>query len=142
MGDTSSTNSAGQVEINEFRDDPFDAYYTTEYVKRLFAEWQYIYAKLINQGGSVVLTASALVDHDRGVEYSTEIGNSFHCDLIDLAEKLKKLSKAEVQALFAYAEGMSSDQVAPLLGAKGGVTIRKRQSRAVHKATDLMNGER
>lgn len=138
MDNSSSTNDVGQI-INEFREDPFDDVYSTEYVKRLFAEWQYIYAKLYNQGGSVVLTASALVDHDRGVEYSTEIGNSFHLDLIDLAEKLKKLPKGQVAALFAYAEGMSSEQVAPLLGAKGGVAIRQRQHRAVVKATELMN---
>jgi hypothetical protein len=132
LDDTSSTNGARQV-------DPFEEVYTTDYVVRLLLERHHIYARLINQGGSIILTAADTVDHDRDTGYSTEIGNSFHLDLIDLAQQLKKLSKSERDALLSYTSDMTADQAAPFLGAKGGVSVRQRRKRAIDRLIQVSN---
>ena len=118
---------------------------TTEYVKRLLIERHYIYAKLHNPGGSIILRASDIVDHDRPVGYSTEIGNNFHLDLIELEHALDRLisegtiSKAEVDALLTWADGMNSQQAADFLHAKGSVAIRKRRERGLKKVQDKLS---
>lgn len=143
MDNSSGTSGAGQVDNDTFiRNDPFDdEIYTTEYVRRLLAERHHIYAKLYNQGGSVILTATALVDQDRGVEYSTEIGNSFHLDLIELAQQMKGLPKDQLRAMMTWMDGMNSQQAATLLHAKGATTIRKRRERGYAALTRKLNDE-
>lgn len=119
--------------------------YTTDYVKRLLIERRYIYAKLYNPGGSVILRASDIVDHDRPVGYSTEIGNTFHLDLIDLETELQKLvdekhcSKKEIQALLTWADGFTAQQAADYMHATGAVNVRKLRSRGMRKLQEQIN---
>lgn len=113
--------------------------YTTDYVRRLLVERVYIYAKLHNPGGSVILRASDIVDHDRPVGYSTEIGNTFHLDLIELEQRFQELvdeglySKKEINALLTWADGLTSQQAADYLHARGAASVRKLRERGVKK---------
>jgi hypothetical protein len=122
--------------------------YTSDYVKRLLIERLYVYAKLYNPGGSIILRASDIVDHDRPVGYSTEIGNMFHLDLIEIQKELDsmleagEISKEELKALLTWADGMTSDQAANYLHSTGGVAIRKRRERALKKVGDKMQSGR
>lgn len=119
--------------------------YTSEYVRRLLVERRFIYAKLYNQGGSVILRDTDIVDHDRPTGYSTEIGNSFHLDLIQLEIEFEAaveegdLTVKQVNALLTWADGMTSQQAADYLHARGPVSIRKLRSRATTKLKDRMN---
>lgn len=118
---------------------------TSDYVRRLLAERHYIYAKLYNQGGSVILRQTDIVDHDRPVGYSTEIGNSFHLDLIqleiqfDALVKSKELSRQEVLALISWADGLTAQQAADYIHAKGAISVRKQRSRGTRKLTESLN---
>lgn len=98
----------------------------------------------------MILTATGRVDHDRGTDYSSEIGSSFHLDLVELDEKLESMvadgsmSIKEYEALLSWADGMTSQQAAHFLYARGSVPddlIRKRKSRGVRKLVEGMNGE-
>ena len=117
---------------------------TPRYVRRLLTERSYIYAKLYNPGGSVILRNHALVDHERPLGYSTEIGNSFHLDLIDLEMEFKSLvregvmSQKEINAMLTWAEGLTSQQAADYLHAKGPVSVQKLRERGVRKLQDRM----
>jgi hypothetical protein len=119
--------------------------YTTDYVRRLLVERHHIYAKLYNPGGSVILTSTARVDSERGTEYTSMIGSTFHLDLIELDTALKEaidsgdFNKDEIEALLTWVDGMNSQQAAHYLHAAGPVTIRKRRSRGVRKLTDTLN---
>jgi len=118
--------------------------YTNDYVKRLLIERRYIYAKLYNPGGSVILRASDVVDHDRQVGYSTDIGNTFHLDLIQLEQELQRLidekhcSKKEIQALLTWADGLTAQQAADFLAMRGAVSVRKLRERGLHKLRERM----
>lgn len=113
--------------------------YTTDYVRRLLVERRYIYAKLTNQGGSIILRDSDVVDHDRPTGYSTEIGNSFHLDLIQLEVELqgmvdrKEYTRREIDALITWADGMSARDAAYYMHARGAVSVRQMRSRAARK---------
>jgi hypothetical protein len=114
-------------------------------VKRLLIERRYIYAKLENPGGSVILRASDIVDHDRPTGYSTEIGNTFHLDLIDLEIELQRLvdekhcSKKEIHAMLTWADGFTAQQAADYMHARGAVSVRKLRSRGLRKLQEQIN---
>jgi hypothetical protein len=127
---------------SRFGDDPDALRYTNHYVRRLLAEAAYIYCKLENPGGSVILTSTGLIDADRTYEYSSQIGNPFHLDLIDLQSKMRSLSPKERQALLAWAEGLSPVEAARYLHATGPVALRKRRERGIRSITEDFNGER
>lgn len=122
-----------------FGEDPEIIHYTNHYVRRLLAEAVYVYAKLENPGGSVILTSTGLIDADRTYEYTSQIGNPFHLDLIDLKQKMKELSKKERDALLAWAEGLTPLQAARYLHATGPVALRKRRERGVAALTESFN---
>jgi hypothetical protein len=127
-------------------EDPEVINYTNNYVRRLLAEAVYVYAKLYNPGGSVILTSTGLIDADRTYEYTSMIGNPFHLDLIELMEKMGCLSKKEQEALWAWAEGLTPAQAAQYLHSRGSVTIkadalRKRRERGIHTLTESFNEE-
>lgn len=128
--------------VDSWGAEPEALQFTNDYVKRLLLERHHIRARLTNQGGSIILTATARVDFDRFVDYSTEIGNSFHADLITLDQHLAELSKGERDALNSYIDGMSSEEAAPLLNARGGVTVRQRRKRALDRLTKRLNEQR
>jgi hypothetical protein len=119
--------------------------FTTRYVRKLLIERHHIYAKLTNPGGSVILRASALVDVDRPLGYSSDIGNDFHLDMIALEELFdnlvddKILTKKEIINLLVMLDGLDSRQAAHFLDAKGSVSVRKIRERGVRKLTDGLN---
>lgn len=131
---------------NEWSDPAGLRQYPREYVRKLIAERHYIRAKLENPGGSVILTASALVDAERMDEYSSSIGSSFHLDIMELDIQIKddilkrRITRQEVEALLVWFDGLSSLEASKFLSARPS-TIRKRQERALNKVTTGMNGE-
>lgn len=114
-------------------------------MRRLLAERVYIYAKLYNPGGSIILRASDIVDHDRPEGYSTAIGNVFHLDLIELQQQFDKLiedgaySKQEIDALLTWADGLTSKEAADFLHATGAVNVRKLRSRSMQKLQERLD---
>lgn len=93
----------------------------------------------------MILRQTDIVDHDRPVGYSTEIGNSFHLDLIqleiqfDALVKSKELSRQEVLALISWADGLTAQQAADYIHAKGAISVRKQRSRGTRKLTESLN---
>lgn len=122
--------------------------YTNDYVRRLVIERRHIYERLYNPGGSVILRSHALVDNERPVGYSTDIGNNFHLDLIQLdiefreAVKAKELTHKQIAAILTWADGMTSQQAADYLGAKGPASIRRLRSKANKKLRERLNDSR
>lgn len=122
--------------------------YTTDYVRRLLIERRHIYEKLYNPGGSIILRGHALVDKDRPVGYSTDIGNTFHLDLIQLdiefseAVAKKELTPKQIKALLTWADGMTSQQAADYLRVRGAVNIRRLRSKATKRLKDRLNDTR
>lgn len=120
--------------------------FTTDYVRKLIVERHHIRAALTNPGGSVILTASALVDADRSEAYTSSIGSVFHHDLIETEAMLKELvesktiSKDELAALMMWFDSLDSLQASQFLSAKP-ATVRKRQSRGLGKLVKALNGE-
>jgi hypothetical protein len=86
-----------------------------------------------------------MVDHDRPLGYSTEIGNSFHLDLIDLQVQFTELvesnglSKKELNAMLTWADGMTSQQAADYLHARGPVSVQKLRERGVRKLQEKID---
>lgn len=119
--------------------DPESIHLTNHYVRRLLAEATYIYCKLYNPGGSVILTSTGLIDADRTYEYSSQIGNPFHLDLIDLQVEMQSISKKERDALYAWAEGLTPIEAARYLHATGPVALRKRRERGIKALTEALN---
>lgn len=118
------------------------------YIRKLLVERFYIYAKLFNPGGSIILRASDIVDHDRPTGYSTEIGNNYHLDLIELEQGFNKLMKEgtltrkEAQAILAWSQDLSPQQAAEYIHSKGNVSLRQMRSRGMAKLHQrLSNGE-
>jgi hypothetical protein len=120
--------SSGGTIMTDYFDEPESVKYTNDYVKRLIIEFHYIYARLLNPGASIILRGTA-ASTEQGEQYSTEIGSSFHLDLIELQRELRKLPANERKALITWALGLSSQQASVFLGARGAVRIRKRQER-------------
>lgn len=129
--------------VDEFIEPYAVRQYTNDYVRRLLLERHHIRAKIENPGGSIILTASALVDVERGgVSYSSEIGNSFHLDLIEVEEQLNELSKGDRDTILSYIDGYNDQQAAYYMGVKGGVAIRQRRLRAVERLVGKLNDRR
>jgi hypothetical protein len=137
---TSTSDLVATLEPDEIR-------FTPEYVKRLLVERMYIYAKLHNPGGSVILRNTDVVDHDRPLGYSTQIGNSFHLDLIELEKELQDavdegtITRSEVEAMLTWADGMTSQQAAYYLHETGSSNIRKLRERGKKKLQERLDGK-
>lgn len=114
-----------------------DTLYNNDYMRRLLIERPYIRAKLENPGGSVIQTG-VTADTEALTEYSSQIGSSFHLDLIETEMQLSDLPTEEQQVLLAWAEGMSAKQAALYFSAKG-TAVRKRRERTISGLTQKMN---
>ena len=132
--------------------EPFLARIGNDRVKRLLLDRHLIRARMINPGGSIILTASGLIDTEQFDDYSTEIGSSDHLDLLDLEQQLKEcitdgtFTVEDILALFTWMDDMSSQQAAIYLNARGPVNfradaIRRKRGNAVKTLTDGINGE-
>lgn len=118
--------------------------YVNDYVRRLLIERHHIYARLLNPGGSIILNAKSRADSESGDGYASMIGSSFHLDMMELDMALKQsgLKPHEIQALLTWVDGMTSQQAAVYLSARGSITsktIQKRRERALEKLTRKMN---
>ena len=111
--------------------------YRNDYMRRLLIEAPYIRAKLENPGGSVIQTG-VTADTEALNEYSSQIGSSFHLDLIETELHLSDLPTDQQEALLAWAAGVSAKQAALYFSAKGTV-LRKRRERGVDALTQKMN---
>ena len=110
---------------------------TSRYLRRLLIESPYIYAALLNPGGSIILTGTAATT-DGTTQYTSDIGSDAHLDLVEVTQYLREdFSKEEIDALWSWAEGMNSQQAAHYRDAKGGA-LRKRRERAVNKLEKTM----
>jgi hypothetical protein len=127
--------------------EPDEIRFTPEYVKMLLVEARYVYARLYNPGGSVILRATDIVDHDRPLGYSTQIGNAFHLDLIELAKELQDavdegtITRSEVNAMLTWANGLTSQQAANYLHATGSSSVRKLRERGKKKLQERLDGK-
>jgi DNA-binding NarL/FixJ family response regulator len=120
--------------------EPSSLRFTSKYIRKLIVEAQYIYARLHNPSGSIILQQSATTPSYM-TNYSTSIGNSFHNDLIDVSIILKeKFSREEIRLIHEWALGLSSKQAANYYGVTGNV-IRKRRQRAVKKLREEIDGQ-
>lgn len=114
-----------------------DTFYNSDYLRKLLVERPYIRARLENAGGSVILTGVA-ADTEALSEYSSQIGSSFHLDLIEAEMLLRELPQEQQVALAQWAAGLTPKQAAMYTNVKGTVT-RKRRQRGIETLTEKMN---
>lgn len=115
--------------------EPSTLRFTSRYIRKLIIEAPYIYARLYNPSGSIVLRQSSMPT------YSTSIGNSFHNDLIDVSIILKeKFTKEELRLIYDWASGLNSKQAAMYYDVTDNV-VRKRRQRAVNKLRKEIDGQ-
>lgn len=116
--------------------EPFALHFTSKYVRRLIIEAPYIYERLYNPSGSIILQQRSAND------YSASIGNSFHNDLIDVSVILReKFTKDERRLIYDWAMGINSYQAADYYGVTGNV-IRKRRQRVIQKLRERLDAKR
>jgi hypothetical protein len=117
-------------------------------VLRLLVERHHIRAKVENPGGSVIMTATDRVDHERPTGYSTEMGNPDHLDLLDLDVSIREairaggLTKMEVHNMLRWVDSMTDDQAAHFMHSRGSSRIRyrRRVDRSTEQARSVENG--
>lgn len=112
-------------------------FYTNDYVRKLFLESPYIRARLVNPGGSVILRGEA-ASTEQPQEYSSQIGSSFHLDLLEAEIKFDELPEDQQKALLAWRDGVSPKEASMYFSATGPV-LRKRRERGVGALTEKLN---
>jgi DNA-directed RNA polymerase specialized sigma24 family protein len=115
------------------------SFYNSDYLRKLLIERPKIRAKLLNPGGSVILTGTA-ASTEQTTEYSSQIGSGPHLDLVEMEMQLAELPEEQRNALIAWAEGVTPREAAMYFSAKGAV-LRKRRERGVKALADKMNDE-
>lgn len=104
--------------------------FTTRYLRRLISERPYILAALYNHGGSII-TAGVSLDLSGTIEYSSQIGNDYHLDLLEAEQVVvHDLNAQQRSALLAWALGVDDRVAAEQLHIKPGA-LRKRRQRGV-----------
>ena len=120
--------------------EPRSLRFTTKYIRKLIVEAPYIYERLYNPSGSIILHQHMMTP-TYSTQYSTSIGNSFHNDLIDVSIILKeRFTKEEIKVIYDWATGLNSKQAADYYGVTGNV-VRKRRQRIVHKLRREIDGQ-
>lgn len=114
-----------------------DEFYSNDYVRRLFLESPYIKARLENPGGSVILRGTA-ASTEQPQDYSSQIGSSFHLDLLEAEIKFNELPEDQQKALLAWRDGVSAKEASMYFSAKGTV-LRKRRERGVDSMAKKLN---
>jgi len=105
---------------------------TTEYFIKLLLERHAIRAALLNPGGSVILTG-VTARTDESQHYSSIMGNTLHLDLLEAEAVVDSLPKGQREALYQWADGMTSLESSQWLGVKPDA-IRKRRERGLASA--------
>lgn len=120
--------------------EPGQLRFTSKYIRKLIIESPYIYEKLYNPSGSIILQQYASNNANQ-TNYSTSIGNVFHNDLIDVSIILKeKFSKDEIRLIYDWALGLNSKQASFYYGVTGNV-VRKRRQRVIQKLKKEIDGQ-
>lgn len=114
-------------------------FYTNDYLRKLLLERPYVRARIENPGGSIIMTGVA-ADTEQPQEYSSQIGSSFHLDLVEAEVKFKELPREQQEALYAWSQGVSPKEASMYFSAKGAV-LRKRRERGVAALTEKMNDD-
>lgn len=114
--------------------------FTNDYVKRLLIERYRIRARLENPGGSVILQNVAATT-EQLQEYSQTIGNTFHLDLIDAEDYVRKLNKADRKLLTDWINGLTAEKAAEYYQVKPKALQKRRERVIAHMKEALIEGE-
>jgi len=124
--------------------EPAINYWTTDYFRKLCIERHRIRARLYNPGGSIILHGRA-AEVEAGInpmsDYSADIGNDFHLDLLAADDVLRKCQAQQVREFLEWCDGLSSVQAAAFTGVRPGA-LRKRRERFVKKQVERLNDDR
>lgn len=122
--------------------------FATRYMRRLFADRDYIRAAIMNPGGSVILTGVSR-DLEGADEYSSQLGNDYHLDLIQAELEITnncphhqdapKFTAKQIAVILNWAGGLSQEEAerSGLLSQSPGA-LRRYRSHTVGKVTDRM----
>lgn len=122
--------------------------YASRYMRRLIADRDHIRAAILSPGGSVILTGVSR-DLEGTDEYSSQVGNDYHLDLIQAEVELtnnckwcadkKKFTKLQIETLLAWANALSPEEAATsgLLTQTPGA-LRRYRHHSLAKLTERM----
>lgn len=127
--------------------------FATRYMRRLFADRDYIRAAILNPGGSVILTGVSR-DLEGTDEYSSQVGNDYHLDLIQAEveitnncphedhQDLPRFTAKQIAVLMEWAGGLSQEEAerSGLLSQTPGA-LRRYRHYTIAKVTDRMTDE-
>lgn len=122
--------------------------FATRYMRRLFADRDYIRSAILNPGGSVILTGVSR-DLEGADEYSSQLGNDYHLDLLQaeleitnncpLHQDQPEFTPKQIAVLLEWAGGLSQEEAerSGLLSQTPGA-LRRYRHYTVSKVTDRM----
>jgi len=113
--------------------EPRSVFWTTDYLKKLLIERHNIRAAIENPGGSIIIGGAAqAADADQLPSYSSEVGNTFHLDLLEAEDEMRRLDAPDRIELLAWCDGLSPKQAAQWANLNGG-RIRSTRNEAARK---------
>ena len=137
-------NSTRRVKTAEVVRDEIDSHpvnYTTAYLRRLIAERAYIRAALYNHGGSII-TRGVSLDLEGQDQYTSQIGNDYHLDLVAAEDIIANdMSKEQQDTLIQWAEGVdekTANELARSTRANKSRVVHMRRKRALDRLTERM----
>lgn len=121
--------------------------WTTDYLKKLLIERHNIRAAIENPGGSIITGGAAqAADADQLPSYSSEVGNTFHLDLLEAETEVSRVEARERMELLAWCDGLTPQQAAEWANIRGGrirsvnrEAARKRIQRTAKTVVDKAN---
>lgn len=125
--------------------------FATRYMRRLFADRDYIRSAILNPGGSVILTGVSR-DLEGSDEYSSQVGNDYHLDLIQAELEITnncphhadepRFTAKQIAVILEWAGGLSQEEAerSGLLSQSPGA-LRRYRHYTVSKVTDRMTDE-
>ncbi len=125
--------------------------FASRYLRRLFADREHIRAAIISPGGSVILTG--LTRYLEGTdEYSSQIGNDYHLDLIQAEIEVTnncplhadepKFTAKQIAVLRDWANNLSQDEAEMSgLTTQSPGTLRRHKNRSIDKVAKRMSDE-
>jgi hypothetical protein len=129
-----------QVVREEIQERPEN--YTTAYLRRLIAERDYIRSALTNHGGSII-TRGVSLDLEGQDQYTSQIGNDYHLDLVNAEEIIvDDMSTEQRDTLMQWAQGIderTANELARSTAAPKSRVVHMRRKRAIEKLTERMS---
>ena len=129
--------------------EPRSVNWTTDYLKKLLIERHNIRAAIENPGGSIISGGAAqAADADQLPSYSSEVGNTFHLDLLEAEDQVRRLEARDRIELLAWCDGLTPKQAAEWANVRGGriksnhyEAARKRIQRTIKSVTEQVQNE-